>query len=162
MRRPLAATMVAAVLLTGAGCADRDDSNPFAVGFASPAPSATAAPGVSGTPTPTPTGDPGVCLAAKRAGSTAVQTYVQKLAEMLTVGRTDRAAADAARRDAEAALAGWRDALRQQSGLATDPRLKTLLADLATEVGSLGTDVEKIDEAEFDRLQERLDQLCPR
>ncbi|SCG60026.1 hypothetical protein [Micromonospora inositola] len=161
MRRPLAATMVTAVLLTGAACAD-NDSNPFSVGFASPAPSATAAPGVSGTPTPTPTGDAGVCLAAKRAGSTAVQTYVQKLAEMLTVGRTDRAAADAARRDAEAALAGWRDALRQQSGRATDPQLKTLLADLATEVGSLGTDVEKIDEAEFDRLQQRLDELCPR
>ena len=162
MRRPLAVTLVTAVLLSGAGCADRDDSNPFAVGFASPAPSATAAPGVSGPPSPTPTADAGVCLAAKRAGSAAVQTYVQELAEMLTVGRTDRAAADAARRDAEAALAGWRDSLREQSGRATDPQLKTLLADLATEVGSLGTDVEKIDEAEFDRLQQRLDELCPR
>ncbi|RZU77649.1 hypothetical protein EV384_6381 [Micromonospora kangleipakensis] len=35
MRRPLAATMVAAVLLTGAGCADGNDSDPFGVGFAS-------------------------------------------------------------------------------------------------------------------------------
>jgi hypothetical protein len=159
MRRPLALTLVTVVLLAGAGCAERDGGNPFEVGFASPAPSAPAA---SAVPAPTLSGDAGVCLAAKQAGSRAVQTYVQKLAEMLTNRFTDRKGADAARRDAEAALAGWRDALRQQSGRATDPQLKTLLADLATEVGSLGTDVEKIDESEFDRLQQRLDELCPR
>jgi hypothetical protein len=40
--------------------------------------------------------------------------------------------------------------------------LKTLLTDLATEVGTLGADVESIDETELDRLQQRLDQLCGR
>ncbi|MFE9692866.1 hypothetical protein [Micromonospora sp. NPDC005806] len=91
-----------------------------------------------------------------------MQTYVQKLAEMLrATGGGDRTAADAARRDAEAALAGWRDARRQQSARADDPRLRTLLADLATEVGGLGTDVQAVDGTEFDRLQQRLDELCP-
>ncbi|MEU1847323.1 hypothetical protein [Micromonospora sediminicola] len=156
MRRVFAVTALTGLLLAGAGCADRRD-DPFAVGFASPAPAAT-----SPAPAPTATGDAGVCARAKQAGSTAVQTYVFKLAEMLRAGGTgDRSRADAAERDAEAALAGWRDVLREQSGRATDPRLRTLLADLATEVGGLGTDVRAIDETEFDRLQGRLDQLCP-
>jgi hypothetical protein len=158
MRRVLAITALTGLLLVGAGCADRDDSDPFAVGFASPAPRSTTA-----APAPTATGDAGVCARAKQAGSAAVQVYIQKLAEMLRAEAVrDRRTEESARRDAEAALAGWRDDLREQSGQATDPRLRTLLADLATEVGGLGTDVKSIDETEFDRLQERLDQLCPR
>ncbi|MFG2058895.1 hypothetical protein ACGFI9_33220 [Micromonospora sp. NPDC048930] len=154
MRRVFAVTALTGVLLAGAGCAERGDGDPFAVGFASPAPPATAA--------PTATGDAGACAAAKQAGSAAVQTYVQKLAEMLRANAVgDRRTGDAARRDAEAALAGWRDDLREQSARAADPRLRTLLADLATEVGGLGTDVQAIDETEFDRLQQRLDELCP-
>lgn len=155
MRRVLAVTALAGVLLAGAGCADRDGADPFAVGFASPAPPAA-------TPAPTATGDAGVCARAKQAGSAAVQRYVQKLAEMLRASAVkDRRTEEAARRDAEVALAGWRDTLREQSARATDPRLRTLLADLATEVGGLGTDVQAIDESEFDRLQGRLDELCP-
>ncbi|SBT46094.1 hypothetical protein [Micromonospora auratinigra] len=156
MRQVIAVTALTGVLLAGAGCA-RQGQDPFAVGFASPAPAAS-----SVTPTPTATGDPGVCARAKQTGSAAVQTYVRKLAEMLRAGATgDRKTEQAARRDAEAALAGWRDVLREQSARATDPRLRTLLADLATEVGKLGTDVKTIDETEFDRLQGRLDELCP-
>ncbi|MEV0003212.1 hypothetical protein AB0H28_13120 [Micromonospora sp. NPDC050980] len=156
MRRVFAVTALTGLLLAGSGCAGRDD-DPFAVGFASPAPAAT-----SPTPAPTATGDAGVCARAKQAGSVAVQTYVQKLAQMLRAGATgDGSTEKAARREAEAALAGWRDVLREQSRKATDPRLGTLLADLAAEVGGLGTDVRAIDETEFDRLQERLDQLCP-
>lgn len=154
MRRVFAVTALAGVLLAGAGCAGRDGDDPFTVGFASPAPVATAV--------PTATGDAGVCARAKQAGSTAVQRYVQKLAEMLRANAVrDRKTEDTARREAEAALAGWRDILREQSARAADPRLRTLLADLATEVGGLGTDVRAIDETEFDRLQGRLDELCP-
>ncbi|MFR9777335.1 hypothetical protein ACL02O_14920 [Micromonospora sp. MS34] len=157
MRRVFAVTALTGIVLAGAGCADRGD-DPFAVGFASPAPAGTAA-----VPTPTATGDAGVCARAKQAGSAAVQTYVHKLAEMLRAKAVgDRRTADAARRDVEAALAGWRDVLREQSARATDPRLRTLLAELATEVGGLGTDVQTIDETEFNRLQQRLDELCPR
>lgn len=160
MRRVRAVAALAGVLLAGAGCAGRDESDPFAVGFASPAP--TAATASTAAPVPTATGDAGVCATAEQAGSAAVPAYVQKLAELLrATGRGDRATADAARRDAQAALAGWRDVLRQQSARAADPRLRTLLAELATEVGGLGTDVRAIDEAELNRLQERLDQLCP-
>ncbi|MGR6321582.1 hypothetical protein Q2K19_17825 [Micromonospora soli] len=91
-----------------------------------------------------------------------MQTYVQKLAESLRAGgRGDRKTADAARQDAETALAGWQDALREQSVGATDPRLRTLLTELAAEVGGLGTDVRSIDTTRFDRLQERLDEVCP-
>ncbi|MFI5834843.1 hypothetical protein ACIA5A_14320 [Micromonospora sp. NPDC051300] len=155
MRRVFAVTALAGLLLAGAGCARNDD--PFAVGFASPAPAAT-----SPAPAPTATGDAGVCARAKQSGSATVQTYVAKLAEMLRAGATgDRSTEKAAQRDAETALAGWRDVLREQSGKATDPGLRTLLADLSTEVGKLGTDVRAIDETEFDRLQQRLDQLCP-
>ncbi|WFE31674.1 hypothetical protein [Micromonospora sp. WMMD975] len=156
MRRVLAVSVLTGLLLAGAGCADRND-DPFAVGFASPAPAAT-----SPAPAPTATGDAGVCARAKQAGSAAVQTYVFKLAEMVRAGGTgDTSTAKAAERDAEAALAGWRDVLREQAGKASDPPLRTLLADLATEVGGLGTDVRSIDETEFDRLQQRLDELCP-
>ncbi|KKJ99186.1 hypothetical protein [Micromonospora sp. HK10] len=157
MRRVLAVAALTGIVLAGAGCADRDDDNPFAVGFASPAPSRTAA-----LPSPTASGDAGVCAGAKQAGSAAVQTYVQELAQMLGAGATgDRKTEQAARRDAEAALAGWRDALRQHSARAEDPRLRTLLAELADEVGGLGTDVRAIDQTQFDRLQGRLDELCP-
>ncbi|WFE41835.1 hypothetical protein [Micromonospora sp. WMMD998] len=156
MRRVLAVTALTGLLLAGTGCADRND-DPFAVGFASPAPAAT-----SPAPAPTATGDAGVCARAKQAGSAAVQTYVFKLAEMLRADAGgDKSTAKAAERDAEAALAGWRDVLREQAGKASDPPLRTLLADLATEVGGLGTDVRSIDETEFDRLQQRLDELCP-
>ncbi|MFC8906416.1 hypothetical protein, partial [Micromonospora sp. NPDC057140] len=106
---------------------------------------------------------PEVCAAAQQASSAAVRTYVAELGKMIgAVGASDSATAEAARKRAEAALTGWRTALREQSVQATDPQLRTLLADLATEVGMLGTDVDAIDEEELDELQQRLDQLCAR
>ncbi|MBM0237628.1 hypothetical protein JNW88_11500, partial [Micromonospora sp. ATA32] len=106
---------------------------------------------------------PEVCAAAQQASSTAVRTYVEQLGVMIgAVGASDSKAAETARRQAEAALTGWRTALTRESGRATDPQLRTLLADLAAEVGTLGTDVDSIDETELDRLQQRLDQLCAR
>ncbi|MBM0234753.1 hypothetical protein JNW91_24820, partial [Micromonospora sp. STR1_7] len=106
---------------------------------------------------------PEVCAAARQAGTTAVQTYVAELGRMIAaVGAGDSATAEAAREQAEAALSGWRTALREQSAQAADPQLKTLLTDIGTEVAALGADVESIDETELDRLQQRLDQLCAR
>ncbi|MFG2104882.1 hypothetical protein ACGFJ5_30250 [Micromonospora echinaurantiaca] len=81
---------------------------------------------------------------------------------LAAIGADDTATAETARRRAEAALTGWRTALRQQAERAEDPQLKTLLADLAGEVAALGTDLDAIDETELDRLQQRLDQLCGR
>ncbi|MFI9643847.1 hypothetical protein ACIG87_27995 [Micromonospora sp. NPDC051925] len=164
MRRLLAAIVVTTVLLTGVGCSgDRPDESAPAdrpTGVATPAavvPSAV----VSGSPAGG--NGPQVCADAEAASTTAVRTYVEELGKMIAaVGANDSTAADTARKQAETALTTWRTVLRQQSGRATDPQLKTLLTDLATEIGRLGTDVDSIDETELDRLQQRLDQLCAR
>ncbi|MGW4501387.1 hypothetical protein ACWENR_22575 [Micromonospora sp. NPDC004336] len=156
MRRLLAVITVTAVLFTGVGCA---------AGRPEPA-----APGATSSG---PTGGPGggaaggnaseVCSAAQAAGDTAVRTYVEELGKMVAaVGANDGTAAEAARKRISAALTGWRAALRRESGRAEDAQLKTLLADMAAEVGTLGTDVDAIDETELDRLRQRLDQLCAR
>ncbi|MFI0796414.1 hypothetical protein ACH4OY_27565 [Micromonospora rubida] len=166
MRRLLALTAAMAVLSAGVACsADRSGSEPGPSG--SPPAAAGAIPGAAGG-SPAPSGPAGgngpeVCAAAQQASGTAVRTYVAELGRMIgAVGANDSATAEAARKRAETALAGWRTALRQQSARATDPQLKTLLADLASEVGTLGTDVDAIDEEELDELQQRLDQLCAR
>ncbi|WP_405099796.1 hypothetical protein [Micromonospora sp. NBC_01412] len=163
MRRLLALTAAMAVLSVGVACsAERSGSEPGPSG--SPPAAAGATPGAAGGSLgPAGGNGPEVCAAAQQASGAAVRTYVAELGRMIgAVGANDSATAEAARKRAEAALAGWRTALRQQSARATDPQLKTLLADLASEVGTLGTDVDAIDEEELDELQQRLDQLCAR
>lgn len=154
MRRLLARTLMMVVLLAGAGCSD-DRS-----GGAGP----TGSGGSTGTPVGQVVGgDVQVCAEARRAGATAVREYVEELGRVVAaVGAGDTVTADAARTRAQAALAGWRAALREQRAQATDAQLRTLLSDLGTKVAALGVDVESIDETELDRLQQRLDQLCPR
>ncbi|MEU5905202.1 hypothetical protein [Micromonospora sp. NPDC047527] len=166
MRRLLAVTVLVSALAAGAGCAaDRPvgegtagattgGSGPTAAG-----PGGASA-GSSGTPG---VGDAQVCAEARRAGETALRVYVEELGRMVAaVGAGDSATAEAARARAEAALALWRTALREQSARAVDPQLKALLTDIGTEAAALGADVESIDETELDRLQQRLDQLCAR
>ncbi|MCG5464914.1 hypothetical protein MED01_003176 [Micromonospora sp. MED01] len=160
MRRLLAVTALLAMLSVAAGCSTG--------GTAEGAGSAAA--GTPAGPTATPAsghvagGDATqVCAAAQEASTTAVRTYVAELGQMLAaVGAGDSRTAEAARGRAEAALAGWRTVLREQSERTDDPQLKTLLTDLGTEISALGADVESIDETELDRLQQRLDQLCAR
>ncbi|WP_405105337.1 hypothetical protein OG559_18240 [Micromonospora sp. NBC_01405] len=171
MRRLLALAAAMAVLSAGAACsAERSGSEPGPSGSPPAAAGATpgaggAGPGAAGGSLGPPAGGngPEVCAAAQKASGAAVRTYVAELGRMIgAVGANDSATAEVARKRAEAALAGWRTELRQQSARATDPQLKTLLADLASEVGTLGTDVDAIDEEELDELQQRLDQLCAR
>ncbi|MGC4808600.1 hypothetical protein [Micromonospora sp. DT233] len=171
MRRLLALTVAVTVLAAGAACStERSDSEPAA---GPPVTSAGSGPTAGGTGpngggSPAPSGPaggngPAVCAAAQQASGAAVRTYVAELGRMIAaVGANDTSTADAARKRAETALAGWRAALREQSSRATDPQLRTLLADLASEVGNLGTDVDAIDEEDLDELQRRLDQLCVR
>ncbi|WP_194821746.1 hypothetical protein [Micromonospora sp. S-DT3-3-22] len=164
MRRLPAAIVVTTVLLAGVGCSgDRADA-PTASGRPSGAATpASVVPSAAVSGSPAGGNGPQVCADAEAASTTAVRTYVEELGKMIAaVGANDSAAADAARKRAETALTTWRTVLRQQSGRATDPQLKTLLTDLATEIGRLGTDVDSIDETELDRLQQRLDQLCAR
>ncbi|MEV0726621.1 hypothetical protein AB0I37_28070 [Micromonospora purpureochromogenes] len=166
MRRLLAATLVTAVLLTGSGCSgDPSDGAAPATTGPSAGPSATPTVLPSAPVSVAPAGGNGlqVCAAAEQASSAAVRTYVEELGKMIAaVGANDSTGAETARKRAESALTSWRSALQEQSAQATDPQLKTLLTDLATEVGTLGADVESIDETELDRLQQRLDQLCGR
>ncbi|MGW3605673.1 hypothetical protein [Micromonospora sp. NPDC005161] len=169
MRRLLAVTVLVAALSAGAGCStDRPGEGPTGTATGGSGPTAGPGDGSAGTPagsTGTPVGGSAaqVCAVAQQAGVTALETYVAEVGQMLAaVGAGDTTAAEAARERAEAALAGWRTALREQSARATDPQLKTLLTDISTEVAALGADVDSIDETELDRLQQRLDQLCPR
>jgi hypothetical protein len=173
MRRPLAAALLAASLLAGAGCsAGEPGGSADRPAASAPAPGAPVAPGASAPtgattgPAPTDTAPAGgngrqVCDAATGAGATAVRTYVEELGRMVAAsGAGDTRGAEAARRRAEAALAGWRTALTAQSRRATDARLGALLTELAAEVGTLTVGLDSVDETALDRLQQRLDQLC--
>ncbi|MFI7608014.1 hypothetical protein ACIBTV_23125 [Micromonospora sp. NPDC049366] len=158
MRRLLAAALVIG-LSSVAGCApDGPPTDTPATGVAE-----TGATGSAGAGPATGGNSPTVCAAARQAGAAALGTYVAEVGRMVAaIGANDSATAEAARRRAEAALAGWRATLRQESARAGDPELKTLLSDMETEVAAMGADVDAIDETALDRLQQRLDQLCPR
>ncbi|MEV4665756.1 hypothetical protein AB0J85_27880 [Micromonospora echinofusca] len=166
MRRLLAVTALTAVLLAGSGCAAERPERAAPPGGAPTGP-ATGGP-AGGATTGAGSGAAGgnapeVCAAAQRAGETAVRTYVEELGKMVAaVGADDAAAARTARERISTALTDWRSTLRRESTRAEDAQLKTLLADMAAEVGTLGTDVDSIDETELDRLRQRLDQLCAR
>ncbi|MCO1599542.1 hypothetical protein M8C17_30740 [Micromonospora sp. RHAY321] len=167
MRRLLAVTLLVTTLVAGGGCSTDRPVGQGRGGTTGPASGSGGLPAGS-TATPVGGGPAGgnaaqVCAAAQEAGTAAVRTYVAELGQMIAaVGAGDSVTAEAARKRAEAALAGWRTALREQSARATDAQLKTLLTDIGTEVTALGADVESIDETELDRLQQRLDQLCAR
>ncbi|MCL7460120.1 hypothetical protein AB0I85_23320 [Micromonospora echinofusca] len=170
MRRLLAVTALTAVLLAGSGCAAERPERAAPPGGAPTGP-ATGGPAGGATTGARPGAGSGaaggnapeVCAAAQRAGETAVRTYVEELGKMVAaVGADDAAAARTARERISTALTDWRSTLRRESTRAEDAQLKTLLADMAAEVGTLGTDVDSIDETELDRLRQRLDQLCAR
>ncbi|MGC5052716.1 hypothetical protein ACLQ2S_14815 [Micromonospora sp. DT48] len=168
MRRPFTVTVAVAVLLVGAACSaerrDADESvapTPTSVDATTdpvtPAPPTTSAPGAAGGNAPE------VCAAAQQASGEAGKKYVEQLAAMVTAtGAGDTAGAEAAGKRAEAALSDWGKALSAQAARADDQQLKKLLTQLSTEVGRLGTDVKALEDASFDRLQQRLDQLCAR
>ncbi|MEU7935295.1 hypothetical protein [Micromonospora echinofusca] len=168
MRRLLAVTALTAVLLAGSGCAaerpERAAPPGAPTGPATGGPAGGATTGAPGAGSGAAGGNaPEVCAAAQRAGETAVRTYVEELGKMVAaVGADDAAAARTARERISTALTDWRSTLRRESTRAEDAQLKTLLADMAAEVGTLGTDVDSIDETELDRLRQRLDQLCAR
>ncbi|MFG1776884.1 hypothetical protein ACGFIR_29560 [Micromonospora sp. NPDC049051] len=167
MRRLLAVTALTAVLLAGGGCAaERPEraAPPGGTSAGGAVPDGSTGGGAPGAGSGAAGGNaPEVCASAQRAGETAVRTYVEELGKMVAaVGADDAAEARTARERISTALTEWRSALRRESTRAEDAQLKTLLADMAAEVGTLGTDVDSIDETELDRLRQRLDQLCAR
>lgn len=180
MRRLLVTAAIAAVLLTTACSGERDGvpSGSPATGAGSSTgtpPSGvpgTAGPG-TGAPSPGPGGSPGgdnapaggnareVCDAATKASADSVRTFIEELGKSLqATGANDTAGAEAAQRKAEQALQDWGDAMREQAGRATDARLKAVLTEIGTQVGSMEASVESVDETKLDQLQQRLDQLC--
>ena len=172
MRRRLLATVLASALVAGAGCSGSRDNadarpSPFAGspgGSASPAPGdPTPGSAASGaTPSGLATGNAAdVCLEARKLSADQVSRFLAELGDALTAsGDGDQAKAAEARRAAAATIRTWSAGLRAQAARADDPRLAGLRRDLATQVGTLTADIDSIDEAKLDQLQQRLDQLC--
>jgi len=174
MRRLLVTVAAIAALFAAAGCSGERDP---VTGSTSPgtAPSGGAsspdapAPGGTGVPSGSPGTDTApaggngkeVCAAATKASTTSVQTFVAELGKSLqAAGSNDTAGARAAQQKAEAALRTWSTTMREQSAQATDARLKAVLAEIATEVGTMKASVDSVDETKLEQLQQRLDQLC--
>jgi ElaB/YqjD/DUF883 family membrane-anchored ribosome-binding protein len=166
-RSPLL-TAVVALVLAGAGCsADRESASPTS----SPTQGVSAAPGpTSGAP-----GSPGgatetgpaagnakqVCADALAASGKGVTTFLAELGKMLkAAGDGDGKAEYEARQKAEAALATWSNAMKEQAAKATDGRLRTVLTEIGNEVGKMRADIDSVNSAKLDELQQRLDTLC--
>lgn len=174
MRRLLVTAAAIAALFAVTGCsAERDGaagpvspgSSPSGGVPSSGAATPSGATGATGSPDAEtgPAGGNGkeVCAAATKASSESVQTFVGELGKSLQAASANNTAgAQTAQRKAEAALRTWGTAMREQSARATDPRLKAVLAEIATEVGTMKASVESVDENKLDQLQQRLDQLC--
>ncbi|MEQ4303574.1 hypothetical protein ABNF97_19695 [Plantactinospora sp. B6F1] len=174
MRRLLVTAAIAAALFAAAGCSGERDGaaapGPAGVPPAGAPSSGVATPGTSpGAPAGSPAVDTRpaggngkeVCAAATEAATSSVQTFVSELGKSLqAAGAGDTDGAQAAQRKAEAALRTWGNAMREQSARATDDRLKKVLAEIGTEVGTMKASVESVDENKLQELQQRLDALC--
>jgi hypothetical protein len=177
MGRLLAAAAIAATLLGGAGCSSNGTrvAGSASPGGASPGAAAgtpgtpaTAQPGGTATSPGAVTGAAGgnatdVCVAATKASSQSAQAFIDELGRMLAAaGTSDTKAAETAKGKAEGVLAAWAAAMKEQSSRATDARLKAVLADVGAQVGAMTADINSVDQAKLDQLQQRLDQLCGR
>lgn len=139
----------------GSAASTGTDTNPGPVG------------GTPGTQSSSPARASGngaqVCADALKASSASAQVYVAELGKLLqATGARDSAAAKEAEGRAAPALTDWSASLREQSARASDPRLKALLAELATEVGTMRPDIASVQESRLEELQQRLDELCGR
>jgi ElaB/YqjD/DUF883 family membrane-anchored ribosome-binding protein len=172
MGRLLAAAAIAATLLGGAGCSSNGtrvagSASPGAAA-GTPGTPATAQPGGTATSPGAVTGAAGgnatdVCVAATKASSQSAQAFIDELGRMLAAaGTSDTKAAETAKGKAEGVLAAWAAAMKEQSSRATDARLKAVLADVGAQVGAMTADINSVDQAKLDQLQQRLDQLCGR
>ncbi|BCB79394.1 hypothetical protein GCM10022251_21850 [Phytohabitans flavus] len=169
--------VVVALVLAGAGCsADRPAASPSASSGTSVAPDTTSGPaGQPGTADPSGAAVPPgtaetapaggnakqVCADAVAAGEKGVATFLAELGNMLAAtGKGDGKAEYEARQKAEAALATWSQAMKDQAAKATDGRLRTVLTEIGNEVGKMRADLDTVDSAKLDQLQQRLDTLC--
>jgi hypothetical protein len=160
-----AVLIVAAACSTGAGRTASSDGSPTVSASAGSSPTTTPA-GPAGSTAGGATGPAGgnareVCVAAQKSTSEAVMVFVSELGTMMQASSAnDTKGAQAAQRKAEAALATWARAVKEQGAKATDPRLKSVLGEIAAEVGTMKAELDRVDQSKLDQLQERLDQLC--
>jgi hypothetical protein len=167
MRRTLAAAAIAIVLPLAAACsAERADT---AAPVRTAVPDATAASGAGPSTAgaaPAVTAPAGgnakeVCAAARKATAESVTTFIGELGKMLeATGAKNTKAVQTAQKNAEAALAAWSTAMKEQAARATDAQLKATLDELGAEVAKIKPDVNTLDGGKLDQLQQRLDQLC--
>lgn len=169
-RTPLLVVVVALVFV-GAGCS-ADKPSASATHSASPSGSASAAP--DPTAASPGAGGPGVnetgpaagnakqvCADAMAASGKGVAAFLAELGNMLNAaGKGDGKAEYEARQKAEAALAAWSNAMKEQAAKATDGRLRTVLTEIGEQVGTMRADIDSVDSAKLDQLQQRLDTLC--
>ncbi|SDZ26599.1 hypothetical protein SAMN05444365_108145 [Micromonospora pattaloongensis] len=172
MRRLLPIAVLAATLIGIAACSDGPDPDAGAaaspsVTSAAPAPTAsggaTAGRGTPDTASSVPAGGNArqVCVAVQKKTSESVMVFVTELGRMMQASAdNDTRAAQDAKRKAEAALAGWGRAVREEAAKATDPRLKSVLAEIGAEVGAMKAELDGVNQSKLDELQQRLDQLC--
>lgn len=148
------------VLVLGAGCTGGGEPTAGASGAPTAGASGGGAPG--GGSAPQAGGNAAeVCAAATNASGQSVTTFISELGKMLTAaGNGDTKAAQTAERNAQRALDSWAAAMREQSARATDGRLKAVLAEIGAEVDTLKADIDSVDDAKLDDLQQRLDELC--
>ncbi|RKR87757.1 hypothetical protein BDK92_2049 [Micromonospora pisi] len=161
---------------------------PSATTSADPGASTPGVPGPSGTPGPSngagaPSAGPGgpanpanpipsvtgpaggnakeVCAAALKTNTDSGTAFVTDLMAMMqATGDGDTAAATAAKTRAERGLANWTSALKEHSSRASDPTLKSVLTELATQIGSMKPELNSINEIRLDELNQRIETLC--
>lgn len=172
MPRPLttaASVALAMVVLASGGCAAGRDRTSASSAGSAPSTGTDQTRGSVGGSLGTESSGPArasgngaqVCADALKASSAAAQVYVAELGKMLqATGASDSAAAKEAERRAAAAITDWSASLREQSARASDPRLKAVLAEIATEVGAMKPDIASVKESRLEELQQRLDELC--
>ncbi|MFI6763237.1 hypothetical protein ACIBF5_29305 [Micromonospora sp. NPDC050417] len=117
-------------------------------------------------PLPSVTGPAGgnakeVCTAALKTNTDSGTAFVTDLTAMMqATGDGDTAAATAAKTRVERGLANWTSALKEHSSKASDPTLKTVLTELATQIGSMKPELNSINEIRLDELNQRIETLC--
>ena len=157
--------LVAGVLAI-AGCSGGDEPTPPGAAGSPSATTATGSPGASpGAPGPSQPAVPAntgeVCAAARQASTEAGRTFIAEYGRALqALAGGDQSTAVEAQRAATAALATWERRLREQAGRATDAELKRVLLDTAAVVKQMQADLDSVDQAKLDSLDQRLTAAC--
>jgi hypothetical protein len=173
MRRLLAVVAVAAALLSASACSDGKKTgdqagagSPGASAGSGGSPGAAGSPGATGGAVGNPPGDQAantkaVCEAAQKAAVEGMTTLLTELNKMIEANsRNDAAAADKARKAAEAALRNIVTTLRSEAAKATKPELRTVLENAAKDFEKLTPDLKNLNEQTFTNANDEIAKIC--